>query len=305
MTEMKIKWGNRILLLTIVMMIGIQFLMMFMGIYDTMTIVMGSQLFVLLVPLIGSKICGVKLRETFRIRSIRPVSLVFIFLIAFCSFPIISLLNVISMFFVENEVAGVAMDMYPHGLFLSMLVMAVMPAVGEEVLMRGVIYRSYQRKSPIFALFASAVIFGLIHMNFNQMPYAIFLGIIMVLLIEATDSILSSMFLHFLINGFSTMAGYFTANIVETQVQSTSSPWIVQIMPYVILSAIVVPALIFLMLALFRINGRKIKVVFKKKDQVPEISDGDEIKKKERVVDIWLILSVLISVVMTAISTFA
>ena len=305
MTEMKIKWGNRIVLLTIVMMIGIQFLMMFMGIYDTMTIVMGSQLFVLLVPLIGSKICGVKLRETFRIRSIRPVSLVFIFLIAFCSFPIISLLNVISMFFVENEVAGVAMDMYPHGLFLSMLVMAVMPAVGEEVLMRGVIYRSYQRKSPIFALFASAVIFGLIHMNFNQMPYAIFLGIIMVLLIEATDSILSSMFLHFLINGFSTMAGYFTANIVETQVQSTSSPWIVQIMPYVIMSAIMVPALIFLMLALFRINGRKIKVVFKKKDQVPEISDGDEIKKKERVVDIWLILSVLISVVMTAISTFA
>ena len=305
MTEMKIKWGNRILLLTIVMMIGIQFFMMFMGIYDTMTIVMGSQLFVLLVPLIGSKICGVKLRETFRIRSIRPVSLVFIFLIAFCSFPIISLLNVLSMFFVENEVAGVAMDMYPHGLFLSMLVMAVMPAVGEEVLMRGVIYRSYQRKSPIFALFASAVIFGLIHMNFNQMPYAIFLGIIMVLLIEATDSILSSMFLHFLINGFSTMAGYFTANIVETQVQSTSSPWIVQIMPYVILSAIMVPALIFLMLALFRINGRKIKVVFKKKDQVPEISDGDEIKKKERVVDIWLILSVLISVVMTAISTFA
>ena len=305
MTEMKIKWGNRILLLTIVMMIGKQFLMMFMGIYDTMTIVMGSQLFVLLVPLIGSKICGVKLRETFRIRSIRPVSLVFIFLIAFCSFPIISLLNVLSMFFVENEVAGVAMDMYPHGLFLSMLVMAVMPAVGEEVLMRGVIYRSYQRKSPIFALFASAVIFGLIHMNFNQMPYAIFLGIIMVLLIEATDSILSSMFLHFLINGFSTMAGYFTANIVETQVQSTSSPWIVQIMPYVIMSAIMVPALIFLMLALFRINGRKIKVVFKKKDQVPEISDGDEIKKKERVVDIWLILSVLISVVMTAISTFA
>lgn len=305
MTEMKIKWGNRILLLTIVMMIGIQFLMMFMGIYDTMTIVMGSQLFVLLVPLIGSKICGVKLRETFRIRSIRPVSLVFIFLIAFCSFPIISLLNVLSMFFVENEVAGVAMDMYPHGLFLSMLVMAVMPAVGEEVLMRGVIYRSYQRKSPIFALFASAVIFGLIHMNFNQMPYAIFLGIIMVLLIEATDSILSSMFLHFLINGFSTMAGYFTANIVETQVQSTSSPWIVQIMPYVILSAIMVPALIFLMLALFRINGRKIKVVFKKKDRVQEISEGDEIKKKERVVDIWLILSVLISVVMTAISTFA
>ena len=305
MTEMKIKWGNRILLLTNVMMIGIQFLMMFMGIYDTMTIVMGSQLFVLLVPLIGSKICGVKLRETFRIRSIRPVSLVFIFLIAFCSFPIISLLNVLSMFFVENEVAGVAMDMYPHGLFLSMLVMAAMPAVGEEVLMRGVIYRSYQRKSPIFALFASAVIFGLIHMNFNQMPYEIFLGIIMVLLIEATDSILSSMFLHFLINGFSTMAGYFTANIVETQVQSTSSPWIVQIMPYVIMSAIMVPALIFLMLALFRINGRKIKVVFKKKDQVPEISDGDEIKKKERVVDIWLILSVLISVVMTAISTFA
>lgn len=305
MTEFKIKWGNRILLLTIVMMIGIQFLMVFMGIDDTMTVVMGTQLCVLLIPLIGTKICGVKIRETFRIRQVSFASLAFVFLIAFCSFPIISLLNVISMFFVENEVAGVAMDMYPHGLFLSMLVMAAMPAVGEEVLMRGVIYRSYQRKSPIFALFASAVIFGLIHMNFNQMPYAIFLGIIMVLLVEATDSILSSMFLHFLINGFSTVAGYITANIVETQVQGESGPWIVQIMPYLIMSVVMVPVLIFLMFVLFRINGRKIKDAFKKKDQVPEISDGDEIKKKERVVDIWLILSVLISVVMTAISTFA
>lgn len=305
MTEFKIKWGNRILLLTIVMMIGIQFLMVFMGIDDTMTVVMGTQLCVLLIPLIGTKICGVKIRETFRIRQVNFASLVFVFLIAFCSFPIISLLNVISMFFVENEVAGVAMDMYPHGLFLSMLVMAAMPSVGEEVLMRGVIYRSYRRKSPVFALFASAVIFGLIHMNFNQMPYAIFLGIVMVLLVEATDSILSSMFLHFLINGFSTVAGYITANIVETQVQGESGPWIVQIMPYLIMSVVMVPVLIFLMFVLFRINGRKIKDAFKKKDQVPEISDGDEIKKKERVVDIWLILSVLISVVMTAISTFA
>ena len=305
MTELKLKWGNRILFLTIVMMIGIQFLMVFMGIDDTMAIVMGTQLCVLLIPLIGTKICGVKVRETLRIRSVSVVSLVFVFLIAFCSFPIISLLNVISMFFVENEVAGVAMAMYPHGLVLAMFVMAVMPAVGEEILMRGVVYRSYQRKSPVFALFASAVIFGLIHMNFNQMPYAIFLGIVMVLLVEATDSILSSMFLHFLINGFSTMAGYFTAHTVETQVQGESGPWTVQIMPYVIMSVIMVPALIFLILALFRINGRKIKDVFKKKDQVREISNGDEVKKKERVVDIWLILAVLISVIITAISTFA
>lgn len=172
-------------------MIGVQYLMVFFGIYDTLPLVLGTQLSVLLIPIIGAVISGAGYKETFRIRRVRPKTVLFAFLVILCSYPIVALLNLISMFFVENAVAGTAVELYNHGFIVSMLVMALCPAIGEEFLMRGVIYRSYRKKSPVLALILSAVIFGLLHMNFNQMPYAIYLGVIMVLMMEAPDSIVT------------------------------------------------------------------------------------------------------------------
>ena len=45
--ELNGKTGNRILCVTTVVMIGIQFLMIFMGIYDTLQLVLGNPLSVL------------------------------------------------------------------------------------------------------------------------------------------------------------------------------------------------------------------------------------------------------------------
>lgn len=118
------------------------------------------------------------MRETFRIRPVGIKTVVFAFVIILCSYPIVALLNLISMFFVENAVVETAAGLYQHGFLISMLVMALCPAIGEEFLMRGVVYRSYRKKSPVLAWILSAVIFGLLHMNFNQMPYAVYLGLL-------------------------------------------------------------------------------------------------------------------------------
>lgn len=162
--------GNRILCVTTVVMIGIQFLMVFLGVYDTLPLVLGTQLSVLIIPIVGAFISEADMRETFRIRPVGIKTVVFAFAIILCSYPIVALLNLISMFFVENAVVETAAGLYQHGFLTSMLVMALCPAIGEEFLMRGVVYRSYRKKSPVLAWILSAVIFGLLHMNFNQMP---------------------------------------------------------------------------------------------------------------------------------------
>ena len=41
------------------------------------------------------------------------------------------------------------------------------------------------------------------------MPYAFFLGIIMALMLEATDSIITTMIMHFSLNGFTTVLSFF------------------------------------------------------------------------------------------------
>ena len=45
--------GNRILCVTTVVMIGIQFLLVFFGVYDMLPLVLGTQLSVLIIPVAG------------------------------------------------------------------------------------------------------------------------------------------------------------------------------------------------------------------------------------------------------------
>ncbi len=45
--------------------------------------------------------------------------------------------------------------------------------------------------------FSECADFRTLHLNFNQMPYAVYLGIVFALMVEATGSIYTSMLMHF------------------------------------------------------------------------------------------------------------
>ncbi len=305
--------GNRILCITTVIMIGIQFLMVFLGVYGTLPLVLGTQLSVLLIPIIGALISGTDIKETFRIRPVSFKVVIFSLLIILCSYPIVALLNLISMLFVENAVAETAVGLYNHGFIVSMLVMAVCPAIGEEFLMRGVVYRSYRKKSPVLAWILSAVIFGLLHMNFNQMPYAIYLGLIMVLMMEATDSIVTPMFMHFFMNGISTLSGFFSEDTLEDMsgaaynaesLFSTGNEMRMVLISVGIMAIIMIPLVILIIKATFRINGRRFSDAFRKEEPVYSRYALPEVDDTENILDPWLVIAILVMVVITAMNTF-
>jgi membrane protease YdiL (CAAX protease family) len=86
---------------------------------------------------------------------------------------------------------------------LSLFCIAIIPAIFEESVYRGIFYQEYRKINPFGAIFFSALLFGLLHGNLNQFTYAFVMGVIMALIIEATDSILATMIIHFIINGMS------------------------------------------------------------------------------------------------------
>ena len=98
------------------------------------------------------------------------------------------------------------MEVMPYmmrmGYFPMLFVMAVMPAFNEEFLCRGILYGAYRQRAKTTGIWLSALAFGLFHLNFNQMLYAVYLGIVLALMVEATGSIYTSMLMHFLLNGF-------------------------------------------------------------------------------------------------------
>ncbi len=86
-----------------------------------------------------------------------------------------------------------------------LLVVAVTPAICEEVLFRGVLLRGLLRRySDPFAIFVSSAIFGVFHLSFEtviRLFPAMFLGALVGLVAIRTRSILPSMMMHFLNNG--------------------------------------------------------------------------------------------------------
>lgn len=115
--------------------------------------------------------------------------------------PLIVVVNAISLLFVDNAVNDLAVLLAKVSPVIVVLVVGIIGPACEEFVFRGVIYHSYRKSGKyVAAMLLSAFLFGIMHLNFNQMSYAILVGVIGVILIECTGSILSSMIFHMVIN---------------------------------------------------------------------------------------------------------
>lgn len=127
-----------------------------------------------------------------------------IVILAWLCMPISSFLNVVTMMFSENLVAG-SIDGLSNNLFIvNLLMIAVLPAVIEELAYRGIVFYGLRQYGVAAAMIISGLLFGLNHMNINQFAYAFILGMYFCIIDEATDSIIASMLMHFTFN-FSTV----------------------------------------------------------------------------------------------------
>src|SRR5262249_52506622 len=85
--------------------------------------------------------------------------------------------------------------------FWALLFAAVLPAVGEELLCRGLIGRGLvARYGPVVGVLLTSLLFGLLHIDPVRMAAATILGIALHAVYLATRSLLASMLLHASIN---------------------------------------------------------------------------------------------------------
>lgn len=91
----------------------------------------------------------------------------------------------------------------PAGILLFYIAIAVVPALIEEMAFRGIIMQSLRRFGDSFAVICSAVLFGLMHCNLQQIPFAIMAGIFIGYAVVITDSLWTGIIIHFLNNAFS------------------------------------------------------------------------------------------------------
>lgn len=209
MCKNRIKAINIVFLLTIIFaLIGQGFSLIILGHTGNYLIILLLSQVVLILPSIIYMIrYKLNISEAIRFKKIKAANIILLIVFSYLITPLMSFINAISMLFFENTTSSFMGEIIKqNGFFLSITIIAVVPAIFEEAVYRGIFYNEYRKVKPLQAIFLSAFLFGIIHGNLNQFVYAFLMGIVFALIIEATDSILSTMIIHFFINATSVMA---------------------------------------------------------------------------------------------------
>ncbi len=82
------------------------------------------------------------------------------------------------------------------GAIYAALSLAIVPAVLEEFLCRGIVYTEYRTYGTFCAVFMSSLIFAMLHTNFVRLPIYLFTGVVLALVANTANSIFASMTVH-------------------------------------------------------------------------------------------------------------
>lgn len=103
-------------------------------------------------------------------------------------------------------------------IILSFISIAVLPAIFEEILFRGVFLTCTKPMGTRFAVIFSAVIFGLSHGNPTQSLSAFLFGLLLGGVFVSTGSLVPCMLLHFFNNAFAFFANYSVQDMESSSV---------------------------------------------------------------------------------------
>lgn len=218
----------------------------------------------------------------------------------FLCMPAIIAVNAFSMLFVDNEVAGLQSYMLSVPWWQILLMVGIIGPVSEEFVFWGVIYHGYKTSQRfVGSMLLSALLFGLTHLNFNQMSYAVLVGIVSVLLLEGSGSIFYSMLFHICIN---------TTNVVQMLVQKAQGTIMSQEesmayiertmqMPYKQALAVSVSVYAVIAAGAAALAGCLLYLIVKKENRVQHMQQllhGNTGEKRTKLISVPLVISVVL-----------
>ncbi|MDF1618362.1 CPBP family intramembrane glutamic endopeptidase [Petrocella sp. FN5] len=155
------------------------------------------------------------IKSTLHLHKIRPLDVLICIGLAWSIMPSLSVINVLSQFFVRNQIQGTLLAVLDYPYLFVLLLTSVFPAIFEELLTRSLIISNYRKESVLVTCIISGLFFGFIHLNINQFLYAFVMGALMCYVVLITESIYSAIIIHFTINATSTTMLYVSNMIIK------------------------------------------------------------------------------------------
>ena len=182
-----------------------------------------SELMILVPTLIIALLTPASALDMFPLRRMRWSLAGLSVLLMAVSFPIVTFCNAVSLMFVDNTVLEISDDIISSPLPVMLLLVGVYAPICEELVFRGYIFQNLKKSGRLIAsAVISGLLFGLIHLNFNQALYAAVMGIIFALAVDACGSLWSSVIMHMLLNSLEVI-GMYAAAAASDLLESTGS----------------------------------------------------------------------------------
>lgn len=279
------------------------FVFYFAGITDTRIRLMFSHIILFLVPAVIYFVVTKKnVKETLRLNKLHIEDVGIILLISVLTYPLMSCAAMISSMFVENDVGAYISSISSTPYIVMILLFGVMPAITEEVTLRGIVLSGYNNQSKVKASLVTGILFGIFHLDLHQLLYASVLGFVMAYLVRVTNSIFSSVILHFTVNSMSVTLQKITALGSSAATASADSIDLTALslsekMSYIqvaVFFGICIFGVIFKLLKVLERWDRERKLAYGLPLDEEIYRSGDE---KENIINIPLILIVVIYVV--------
>lgn len=163
----------------------------------------------------------VTFRETFSFLGFKKISFKMILVsvglgvvVFFLNVYVSSFFNMIiqSLGYTPNSSLGGEMGVGAGALFLNLFVTAILPAVCEEFLHRGMLLKGNSPRGMLKSILISGFLFGLLHLNIEQFFYATLIGLFLGYLCWGCNSIYPCMIVHFMNNAISVFISFGRAN---------------------------------------------------------------------------------------------
>lgn len=230
------------------------------------------------------------LNEMLGFHKIKISSFFMVLLFTYLIMPMSTALNAISMLFVDNTVNAISGEVLQMPFPVMLFMIGILGPFCEEFVFRGVIFRGYKNSGAVFwSIFWSALLFGLMHLNFNQAAYAIALGVMFALLVEATGSLWSSVIAHMVFNSHEVCLMYLVelipSELTGPEVELTQETLLAAIGPYLLIAAVATPLAVCVLVWLSKNEKRQVQfcsICARRKE------------KKEAMVSIPLIFAIVV-----------
>ncbi len=198
---------------------------------------------ILLPSILYIKVKGLSFKKTLRLNKISLKQIIYILGISIFTYPIAVFLNliVISILTLFGELSQNSVPI-PDNLIMyliSLFVISITPAICEEVMFRGVMMNAYEKISKRKAIVYSAILFGIFHVNIQNLVGPALLGIIFGITVYKTNSIYASIIGHGLNNAIAITIGYFINKAQNTLIKDNGMAMSIVEEPFVKLQIII------------------------------------------------------------------